>query len=641
MKRFAILAFGLAVAAAWAAEAPALVVVHAATAADVRALMAAGVDVDTCAERRPDGVLAYVRPADLETLDEMGFGYEVLFGDARDAVRWTNEWAGARYEGHDAIPYDHYLSYDEFVAAMQEIANTYPAIARLSSVGKTVLNRDIWALKISKNPDAEEEEPELRLVGAHHGNERIGYMVALYAAEQLCARYAADAEVKALVDGAEIWAVPMLNADGVVANSRYNNHGIDLNRNYSYAWSPGGGGGSSPFSEPETRAIRDNGLANAFVMSHSYHSGAKYVNYVWNYKAELPYDVDEIVHISEVYGDLTGYPVTNGYAWYETHGDLNDWSYGERGDPDDTIEVYGPSYNPPVGQILQYCELNWPAVVATFKCARTEVIHGWVKDADTEAPLDATVTPLEINWPAYTDAAKGDYYKMLRPGTYTLKASADGYASATEAGVVLGDGVPTVVNFYLRKSGSGVTLDYFRAAARPAGVLLSWKVNAGEAAGYNLYRRAEGKGAAASPRTLVNGAPVAGRSPFRFLDADVMPGRWRYELDAVEPSGRAETVATADVAYAGAGKTSFALYPAYPNPARGAATIVFSLAAPARATLKVYDLAGREVATPFDGAAAAGRHTATVDAAALAPGVYLYRLTAGGDVATGRLAVTR
>jgi protein MpaA len=59
-----------------------------------------------------------------------------------------------------------------------------------------------------------------------------------------------------------VWTVLTVNPDGHRADVRGNAHGVDLNRNFSYRWSgsepPGSGyyAGPSPFSEPESRAVR-------------------------------------------------------------------------------------------------------------------------------------------------------------------------------------------------------------------------------------------------------------------------------------------------------------------------------------------------------------------------------------------------
>ena len=80
---------------------------------------------------------------------------------------------------------------------------------------------------------------------------------------------------------------------------------------------------------------------------------------------------------------------------------------------------------------------------------------------------------------------------------------------------------------------------------------------------------------------------------------------------------------------------------AWPNPAAGAAEVRFTLDAAGPARLSVYDALGREVAVLADGEREAGPHTARLDTAGLAPGVYLVRLATGGAEATTQLTVVR
>lgn len=73
----------------------------------------------------------------------------------------------------------------------------------------------------------------------------------------------------------------------------------------------------------------------------------------------------------------------------------------------------------------------------------------------------------------------------------------------------------------------------------------------------------------------------------------------------------------------------------YPTPFGTATTISFELAAPGRAVLTVYDLAGRRVATLLDREMPAGPHSVQWDGrgtggARLASGMYVYQLEAGG-----------
>jgi hypothetical protein len=113
-------------------------------------------------------------------------------------------------------------------------------------------------------------------------------------------------------------------------------------------------------------------------------------------------------------------------------------------------------------------------------------------------------------------------------------------------------------------------------------------------------------------------------------------------LAAVDAAGREEPVGATTVAYTAVTKpAAFTLAAAYPNPATRAATVGFSLPEAGRATLTLFDLAGREVLKPLDRELAAGGHEYEVDVSTLAPGVYVYRLEAGGRATTKRLAVVR
>jgi hypothetical protein len=78
-----------------------------------------------------------------------------------------------------------------------------------------------------------------------------------------------------------------------------------------------------------------------------------------------------------------------------------------------------------------------------------------------------------------------------------------------------------------------------------------------------------------------------------------------------------------------------------PNPFRGQAAVRFTLAEAADVRLAVYDVLGREVAVLVDGHVEAGAHQAMFDGHGLAPGTYLYRLTTGSEVQTGRMTLAR
>jgi hypothetical protein len=78
-----------------------------------------------------------------------------------------------------------------------------------------------------------------------------------------------------------------------------------------------------------------------------------------------------------------------------------------------------------------------------------------------------------------------------------------------------------------------------------------------------------------------------------------------------------------------------------PNPFAGRTQIAYTVAAASNARLSVYDVLGREVAVLVDGNVEAGTHSATFDARGLSAGTYVYRLTVGSEVRTGRMTLSR
>jgi glucuronoarabinoxylan endo-1,4-beta-xylanase len=83
------------------------------------------------------------------------------------------------------------------------------------------------------------------------------------------------------------------------------------------------------------------------------------------------------------------------------------------------------------------------------------------------------------------------------------------------------------------------------------------------------------------------------------------------------------------------------LEPNFPNPFNPRTRITFTFPRAGTASLKVYNLLGAEVATLFQGHRAAGRHDMAFDAAGLASGTYVLRLSAGGAVLTRKMTLLR
>src|SRR5439155_419919 len=85
---------------------------------------------------------------------------------------------------------------------------------------------------------------KLLVVGCIHGNECAGLAI-VRALERL-----------STPSGLDLWVIENLNPDGYAADTRQNADGVDLNRNFPWAWRPMSGvfeSGARPLSEPESR----------------------------------------------------------------------------------------------------------------------------------------------------------------------------------------------------------------------------------------------------------------------------------------------------------------------------------------------------------------------------------------------------
>ncbi len=392
-----------------------------------RLLAERGLNVDAAGDAWVDVVIDSERLNDL-----MAKGYNV------EVVYWTADERNISIFGADWDRQFH--SYTDQVTEMQQAAADHPSIMVLDTLGYSVEGRMILGAKVSDNPSTEENEPEFRIIGCHHGNEYMSVEMALLMLEYLTDNYGSDPQVTHLVNDLETWIIPMMNPDGRTAGSRQNANGVDLNRDYGYMWDH-----DSPamFSQPETKVIREHGMKHNFSLSLSFHTSGDVMNHVWNYKDFPVADSAFVVDISEEYGSFNGYWVVEGYEWYVTNGDCNDWSYGSRSSIDATIET--DNYDIP-----NVWNLNRPAMLAMME--RTEDgVRGLLTDASSGDPVEGMVRCTQFGLPVYTDPVMGDYQKNLLPGTYTLKFSANGYQDSVISGVVVGSSSPTILNVGLKR----------------------------------------------------------------------------------------------------------------------------------------------------------------------------------------------
>jgi hypothetical protein len=86
---------------------------------------------------------------------------------------------------------------------------------------------------------------------------------------------------------------------------------------------------------------------------------------------------------------------------------------------------------------------------------------------------------------------------------------------------------------------------------------------------------------------------------------------------------------------------SFSLSQNYPNPFNPSTTINYSIPEGRVATIKVYDLLGKEVSTLLNEYKEAGMHSVHFNASTLPSGIYIYTIQAGEFRASKKLLLLK
>jgi hypothetical protein len=126
---------------------------------------------------------------------------------------------------------------------------------------------------------------------------------------------------------------------------------------------------------------------------------------------------------------------------------------------------------------------------------------------------------------------------------------------------------------------------------------------------------------------------------YRFADTDLpyRADRLEYRLKQVDTDGSS---ALSDPVIVERSVDEVELLGTYPNPARSQATVRYALPEKQKASIRLYDMLGRQVRTVLNGTRE-GRYKQRVDMSGLPSGTYFLRLRAGGQTRTQKLTVVR
>lgn len=365
-----------------------------------------------------------------------------------------------------------YHSTTQVIQTLNNIVLVNPNILRLDTLGFTeVFELPVLCLKISDNVLRTEPEPKVLLTGVHHAEEVMGAEVLLSLIDTVVRSYGTDSLITQLVNELEIYVIPVLNPDGhmIVTTAqdtswRKNLHdndmdghidiedrtdGVDLNRNYDFKWEYGNDNPASsyyrgpyPFSEPETKAIRELTLKYRFTTAIHYHSPAisfgeiVYTPYIgapefdqifwWGQKlAQGIQRVDGSGHYGILYGEIN---IPN----------ARNWMYSKVGTFAFNIEIGSLITQPSPDSLHLYVRPNLEGLLNYLSL----VLNGpglgiTVRDAKTNKPLIAKVyipsidslgTTLDRH---ITDSETGFTYRLLLPGSYEFVIESEDYFPET------------------------------------------------------------------------------------------------------------------------------------------------------------------------------------------------------------------
>lgn len=378
-----------------------------------------------------DHVVAEIEEQMYLILEARGFRVELLQKNISEVYRQNSMIKSSRGQ---------YLTYTQYVDSMIALATDHPEICNLDTLGYSHLNRLLLIMKVSDNPQVDEDEPALHFEGNIHGNEKISWAVIFNMVCYLAENYATDTLVQRLVDTREIWIAPLVNPDGYVASSRYNNNGVDLNRNWGWMWGDEYACGSDFFSENESWMFVEHFWRYPFTSYASYHSGTKYLSEPWSYTSSLqPPEQNLIRHLSVGYSYFTNYPYGQGsIGMYPINGASKDYNYGSGGEISWSIEVcYVKTPHPDSIDVI--FARDRPAMMYLMHKAG-QGIHGVVTDSvmgDPGPPLRALIYVAPANYPSYSSEVLGDFHRFYLPGTYDVTVMSPGYEPKTVSGVVV------------------------------------------------------------------------------------------------------------------------------------------------------------------------------------------------------------
>ncbi|MFL3027346.1 MAG: M14 family zinc carboxypeptidase [Candidatus Neomarinimicrobiota bacterium] len=390
--------------------------------------------------------------------------------------------------------YHSYFEIESFLDSLTQV-NDFDSEFRVYQIGYSEMEElPIYAVKISDNVEFKEDEPRVLFVGQLHAEEILGVEAVL---ELILLMLDPPPEqiqhMNIIKQNIETWIIPTLNPEGlnVVHNGLDisfrknkkdfsplgpwpNNYfdydsavgedidGVDLNRNFDFNWVFGDTfmepdpsdyaahydyyRGLNPWSEAETRVLRDLAIENNFLFSIIWHSARSgrfsekvFSPWNWNGDKKTPDDASIKLIGNQVAERIIKENSSESYqSSYSTsrRGNAHDWFYQATGTFQYLIECGTANLQPDSALVEDTIDRLIPGMLYlldraigynTVACQ----ITGIISNAETGSPLDNVVITIDelhsgVQKPRKSDEF-GRYRRIVEPGTYSLHFRKKGY----------------------------------------------------------------------------------------------------------------------------------------------------------------------------------------------------------------------
>lgn len=489
---------------------------------DVRTMLALSEDPWTCNwSGQPGERLDFRVPAGaIGALEAAGIPYTVLVPDVQVAI--DAESASARAAGAGLLRGVSWFADYKDLSAISAYTDSLIAlrpdmVSRFTVRGanapqNTAGGRTQFGIRVSAPGVVEGTRPALFINSLQHAREWVTGMSSMYLADTLVRTYDTDANIKRLLDGFDVYIIPVMNPDGYEytwtnnrlwrKNRRQNSggsFGVDPNRNWGQGWGGPGAStnpsddtyrGTAAFSEPETANVRDwMGTKPNIVYHVDIHSYSQLVLEPWGDVFTLPPDTTSFAQLGrEMVRSM--YAVDGRYFYdgpiyrniYPASGGACDWTTAARGAMGFSFELRDEGANGfllPAAQIVPSAREVVAAVqtVADWMLANPLILSFPGERTPPSRVVASSATPFQAHLSRGLKQTAGGtpvvtlFQRIGRTGPFTSSTLTN--LGTDETGVILGGSLiagvcGSVVQFAFEATAADGSLVRFPAAGTGA-----------------------------------------------------------------------------------------------------------------------------------------------------------------------------